>query len=131
MQVEVFPDASVAVQVMVVLPIGYRSVRDLASLRLPVTVAPGQLSVAGGTPLYFAPHWFGSLLRFCSALQVITGFSVSFTITLKEQVDNVFPLASFNLNVMVVVPVGKSEPLAGPVCERTAFPHPAVNTGAV
>src|SRR3982751_1284809 len=104
MQVEVFPDASVAVQVMLVLPIGYRSVRDFASLRLPVTVAPGQLSVAVGTPLYFAPHWFGSLFRFCSTLQVITGFSVSVTVILREQIDNVFPLASFNLNVTVVVP---------------------------
>jgi hypothetical protein len=45
--------------------------------------------------------------------QVIVGFSVSFTVTVKEQVA-VLPLASVTSKVFVVVPTGKSLPLGKP-----------------
>jgi hypothetical protein len=45
--------------------------------------------------------------------QVIVGFSVSFTVTVKEQVA-VLPLASVTSNVFVVVPTGKELPLGKP-----------------
>ena len=48
-------------------------------------------------------------------MQFNTGFSASTTITLNEQVASVFPEASVSVNVIVVVPIGNSEPLAGPV----------------
>src|ERR1700730_13582609 len=49
-QDEWFPELSVAVQVIVVVPNGYGSVRGLPSLRLPLTLALPQLSEAVGLP---------------------------------------------------------------------------------
>src|SRR5262249_42760447 len=43
-----WPAASVAVQMIVVVPIGNGSVSGFPSLRVPVTVAPGQLPVGTG-----------------------------------------------------------------------------------
>ena len=45
--------------------------------------------------------------------QVIVGSSVSVTTTSKLQVA-VFPLASVTSNVLVVVPIGNTEPLGNP-----------------
>jgi hypothetical protein len=45
--------------------------------------------------------------------QVIVGSSVSFTVTVKEQLA-VFPLASVTSNVFVVVPTGNALPLGKP-----------------
>ena len=47
-----------------------------------------------------------------SAGQVIVGLSLSVTVTVNEQVD--VPSALVDSNVFVVVPTGKTEPLAKP-----------------
>ena len=66
-----------------------------------------------------APHTPASLLTVIGALQVIVGSSVSFTVTLKLQVA-VLPLASVTTNVLVVVPIGNTDPDASPaVCVIT------------
>jgi hypothetical protein len=49
-QDEWFPELSVAVQIIVVMPTGYGSVRGLPSLRLPLTLTLPQLSEAAGLP---------------------------------------------------------------------------------
>ena len=50
--------------------------------------------------------------------QVITGSSLSITMTVKEQVV-LLPEPSVLLNETVVMPLGKAEPLTGPaVCTR-------------
>jgi hypothetical protein len=54
-----------------------------------------------------------SLLTVMLEGQVIVGSSVSFTVTVKEQVA-VLPLASVTSKVFVVVPTGKSLPLGKP-----------------
>ena len=52
--------------------------------------------------------------------QVIVGSSESVIVTVKEQVA-VLPLASVTWNVLVVIPIGKSDPDASPaVCAITA-----------
>jgi hypothetical protein len=63
-----------------------------------------------------APHWPASLLTEMLAGQLMTGFSLSFTVTVNEQLA-VFPLASVTTKVLVVTPTGKVDPLARPeVC---------------
>jgi len=63
-----------------------------------------------------APHSPGSFDTVMSAVQVITGGSVSTTVTVNKQVL-VFPAASVAVHVTVVVPTGKKLPDAG---EHTA-----------
>jgi hypothetical protein len=105
-QVDIFPAASVAVEVTVVVPGGKR----LPDAGLLTTVTPGQLSVAVGeanitvashSPALFETVIFGG--------QIMTGNSVSFTVTVNEQVD-IFPAASVAVELTVVVPLGKKLP---------------------
>ena len=55
-----------------------------------------------------------SVPRFAFEGQVITGNWLSVTVTVNEQVA-VFELPSVTLNVFVVTPTGKLDPLANPV----------------
>ena len=59
-----------------------------------------------------APHWPGSLLTVMSAGQVMVGFSVSLTVTLKLHVA-VFPTASVAVQVTGVIPTAKKLPPIG------------------
>ena len=110
----VFPAASVAVQVTVVVPGGKKE----PDAGVQTAVTPGQLSLTVGSgKLTNAPLLPGSLKPLMSAGQVITGGSVSFTVTVNEQGALVLPAASVAVHVTVVVPTGKKLPDAG---EHTA-----------
>jgi len=103
------PVASVAFQVMVVVPTGYGAFNACPSLRVPPVVTPAQLSVAVGVPGFTAaehrPGSFGTVMLLG---QVITGGSVSLTVTVKLQ-----PGPASVVQLTGVVPTGKSEPAAG------------------
>ena len=69
-QVAVLPDASVAVDVTVVVPTG----KKLPDAGTETTVVPGQLSVAvGALNVTTAPHWFAVLEAVIFEGQVILG----------------------------------------------------------
>ena len=106
--VAVFPDASVAVQVTVVVPFG--KAEPEAGEQLVVT--PGQLSLAAGAKVTTAEHWPGSVDLVMFAGHAMVGLSVSLTVTVKVQVA-VFPDVSVAVQVTVVVPFAKVEPEAG------------------
>src|SRR5678816_2269678 len=96
---------------MVITPRGYGSVSGRPSPRTPTSVTPGQLSVAPVPSATAATQTPGSV--FTSRLAVvITGFSVSFTVTVKVLVC-ALPWASITVEVTVVVPTGKVDPEAG------------------
>ena len=102
-----FPDASVAVHVIVVVPIGYGSLSGNGpSLREPETVTKPELSVAvavpGSTVAVARP---GSVETDTFAGACTTGGSVSRTVTVCVAVA-VLPAASVAVQVIVVVPVG-------------------------
>src|SRR5260370_4421908 len=107
-QLAVLPVASVAVQVTVVTPFG----KDEPLGGLHTTLTPGQLSVTVGAKVTVAAHTPGSVPVVISAGQVITGFSVSLTVTLKRQLATL-PLASVAVHDTVVVPTGKIDPGCG------------------
>src|SRR5205085_1261225 len=67
------PAASVAVQVIVVLPTGYGSVRLLPSPRFPATVTPGLLSAVAAPGSSFAEHVPASVPAVTSAGQATVG----------------------------------------------------------
>src|SRR3712207_3922748 len=101
-QVAAFPELSVAVQVIVVVPTGWGSFSGLPSLRAPPTVTPEQLSVAVAVPGFtVAAHWPGSLFTVSDAGQVIDGGSTSLTVTVKLQLA-VAPTASVAVQGTVV-----------------------------
>ena len=79
-----------------------------------VTVStPPQLSaVVGLTKTFVALHEFASEATTTSLAQVMVGFWVSLTVTVKLQVL-VRPTASVAVEVTVVVPFGKVDPEAG------------------
>jgi hypothetical protein len=102
-------DASVAVHVTVVAPIGNSD---------PVTgehttVVPGQLSdVVGSANFTVAPHTFASFGTVTFAGHVITGACVSCTVTVNEHAA-IWPPGSVAEQVTVVVPTMNVEPEAG------------------
>ena len=107
-QEAVFPDASVAVQVTVVVPTG--RIEPLGGLQTEVT--PGQLSdTVGAGKVTVALLEIGQV---CAATavtlagQVIVGGCVSFMVTVNEQLG-----PAVVVQVTVVVPTGKNEPEAG------------------
>ena len=118
-QVAVLPDASVAVQVTVVVPTGKQDPDG----GLQRTVTPGQLSLAVVVKVT-ATH--GSLtvavLAVMLAGQVIVGGWVSLTLTVKAQLG-----PAVVVQVTVVVPTGKNEPDAG---EQVTVPQVPVVVGA-
>ena len=112
-QVAVLPDASVAVQVTVVVPTGSGEPDGGTH----TVVTPGQLSVAGGagkltTLLVVAsqgpPGAGGGVTTVMLVGQMIIGGSVSLTVTVNEQVG-----PAVVVQVTVVVPLGKEEPAGG------------------
>ena len=106
--VAVFPEASVAVHVTTVVPIGYGP----AGMG-PLTVAE-QLSVAVAVPIEaLEVHCPGSVVRFAVGGQVITGFSLSATITAWVHVA-VLPDRSVAVQVTFVVPTGYGPAGTGP-----------------
>ena len=100
--------ASVAVQVTVVVP--FKKIEPLAGLH--TTLPPEQLSVRLALKLTFEEQSPGAVLTVMLPGQVGTGFSVSLTVTLKLHVAALL-LASVAVQVTVVVPFAKAEPLAG------------------
>src|SRR4030095_9138111 len=104
-QVAVFPEASVAVQVTVVTPTG----KQLPDGGLQTTTTPGQLSLAGVVELT-TTH--GSVATAVTAVtfggQVMVGGWVSLTVTVKVHIG-----PAVVVQVTVVVPTGKNEPDAG------------------
>ena len=111
LQVAVFPDASVAVQVTVFVPIG--NVAPDSGLHNVVT--PGQLSVAVGVKFTATPLAAGQVTAVTAVIlagQVIVGGCVSMTVMVKAQLA-VLPEASATEQVTVVVPTGKNDPDAG------------------
>jgi hypothetical protein len=107
-QVSVFPEASVAVQVTVVVP--RPNAVPLAGSQ--ATLTPGQLSDAAASKLTAAVHWPASVLTFKSGGQATDGFSLSVTVTANEQTASL-PLPSVAVQVTTVTPTGKVVPLAG------------------
>ncbi len=68
-----------------------------------------------------APQTPGSLLTVIFAGQAMVGFSLSVTMTSKEQLA-VLPDASVTIKVLVVVPMGKVAPEASPADWVTVCP---------
>src|SRR5690606_24185525 len=100
--VAIFPEASVAVHVTVVVPIG-----NVAGALFD-TVVPVQLSENTGAPsaTVAASQLLLSVAIVTGAGAVITGFWLSSTITVCVA-EAVFPTASVAVHVTIVVPIGK------------------------
>lgn len=117
---ELLPAASVAVQVIVVVPTGNGSVIGLLSLRVGVGITvPSQLSVAVATPgetlALQVPGKIGSSIL---AGQVIAGAVVSLTVNVVVAVDelpapSLLLEPSFAVSVIVCVPTPTIVPGAG------------------
>lgn len=107
-QLAVRPLASVAVQLTVVTPFG-NAVPDGG---LHTTPTPGQLSLAVGAKVTTAEQVFASVLRTMFDGQLIVGFWVSLTVTVKLQLDELFD-PSTTVQFTVVVPFEKAEPEGG------------------
>ena len=119
LQVAVLPEASVAVQVTVVTPMG----KQLPEGGLQTTTTPGQLSLAvvvklttkqGELTSGVTTVWLGG--------QVIEGGCVSLTVTVNVQLG-----PAVLVQVTVVVPTGKNEPDGG---EQVTVPQVPVVVGA-
>ena len=118
-QVAVLPEASVAVQVTVVVPVG--KLEPEAGLHDVVT--PGQLSEAVGLGYSITvPGSFGSAITETFSGHVIAGGCVSLTVTVKVQLVSVV-----EVQVTVVVPTGKKDPDAG---EQVIVPQSPSDVGA-
>ena len=119
LQVAVLPDASVAVQVTVVTPVG----KQLPEGGLQTTVTPGQLSLAVVVKVTTVQ---GSVTLADTAVmlagQVIVGGCVSLTLMVNVQVG-----PTDEVHVTVVVPTGKNDPDAG---EQVIVPQAPTEVGA-
>src|SRR5258708_4407161 len=107
-QLLALPLASGAVQTTGVTPVA----KNVPLCGSHTTITPGQLSVTVGAKVTVAPHTPGSVPVVISAGQVITGFSVSLTVTMKLQLATL-PELSVAVQVTVVVPTGKMDPGCG------------------
>jgi hypothetical protein len=114
--VAVLPEASVAVQVTVVVP----TAKQVPEAGEQLTVTPGQLSVAVATNVSTEQHIPGSVVPVMGLGHVTVGASVSLTVTVKVHMPTL-PAASVAEQVTVVVPTGKAEPDAG---EQVTAPTP-------
>ena len=112
----VLPDASVTVQVTTVIPTG-----KLAGA-LFVAVSPGQLSEVTGVPntTPVAAQLFASTFTLTADGAVITGFSLSSTVILNEQVA--VPQILVAVTVTVVTPLLNTEPLPLPALAPVVAP---------
>ena len=113
LHVEVLFDASVAVKISVVTPTG-----NVAPLAKPLVLAivgeAVQLSVAVTLNVATAPQTPGALLILRGVGQVMTGFSLSKTVTVKLAVELLL-LSSVTVKVLRVIPTGNVEPLGKPL----------------
>jgi hypothetical protein len=102
------PELSVTAHVTTVAPFGKTGGASLT------TVATPQLSEVSGVPKLtpVAEHWPGSVLTVTPAGAVMVGDSVSFTVTVKLHVA-VLPAASVAMQLTVLAPFGKVEPVGG------------------
>ena len=100
------PEVSVALQFTVLVPL--LKVEPEGGVQAAIT--PGQLSVADAQVTLVFEQVPRSVLAVIFA-QVRLGFSLSLTVMVKEQVA-VFPEASVAVQMTVVAPFGKVEPLA-------------------
>ena len=103
-QVERLPAASVAVTVTVVVPF----TKTDPEAGLETTLRLEQLSVALTVKLTTAEHRLGAVGVMMLAGQIKTGATVSFTVTVKDQLEE-FAAASLTVQVTVVVPSGNVE----------------------
>jgi hypothetical protein len=105
-QVVLFPAASSAIHVMMVVPTGYGSASGFPSERVPVTPFSVQLSPADGTVTSTSalqkPNW---LLTWIPAGHPISGAIRSSTVTFCVHED-VRPAESVAVHVMIVIPIG-------------------------
>src|SRR5260221_584623 len=125
-QALVLPLPSVAVQVTVATPL--LKVEPLAGAQ--TTEARAQLSLAlGAAQVTTAVQAPSAVVCVMFSGQVIDGFSASLTVTLKVQAL-VLPLPSLAVQVTMVVPLVKVEPLAGAQSTVT-LPQLSVAVGAV
>jgi hypothetical protein len=108
LQVVVLPAASVAAQLTVVTPRG--KAEPLVGAH--ATLAPAQLSVTDGANTTTAPHAPCSVSTTTFSGHVTAGGCESRTVTVKEQSVS-WPLASVAVQLTVVVPTPKAEPLEG------------------
>ncbi len=119
--VAVFPDASRAVHVTVVVPSGNR----LPDKWLHAEVTPGALSLTiGAAKVTAALAWPASLLTVLFGGTVMVGGCVSTMRIVKLALTTGVVLAE---HVTSVVPIGKKEPLAG---EHVMVPHVPEVVGA-
>jgi formaldehyde-activating enzyme involved in methanogenesis len=107
-QVPVLLLASIAVQLTVVVPAA-NAEPEAGEQEI---VAPAQLSEAVAEYVTTALQRPGSLFTEMLAGQVAVGFSLSYTVTVNEQVP-VLLLASVAVQLTVVVPAANVEPEAG------------------
>ena len=107
----VFDEASVAVQVTVVVPTA--NVDPVAGTH--TTVAPGQLSAAVGVVKFTtAEHWPAAAAVVMFTGHVTVGACVSLIVTVNEHVPSaLFADPSDAVHVTVVVPTGNVAPDAG------------------
>src|SRR5437773_1966532 len=111
----VFPLGSLAVYVIVVVPVGNRFPAGTPER----VTATEQLSLAAGVPrvasLSVSPHWVapGPVPRLRAAGAVIVGFSVSEIVTVCVA-ELEFPCVSVAVQEIVVVPFGKGSVSAAP-----------------
>ena len=105
-------------QVTVVIPTG----KHVPEAGVQVTVAPGQLSEAGGVAYVTTPHvsLAPGVVEVMLAGQVTVGFCVSLTVTVNVQLALLL-LASITVHITVVTPLGKVDPDEG---EHTGVPTP-------
>lgn len=107
-QVDLLAAASVAVAVTVVVPFG----KTDPEAGLETTVMLEQLSVAVTVKLTTAEQRLRAVEVMMLAGQLKTGATVSFTLTVNEQLEEL-AAASLTVQVTVLVPSGNVEPDAG------------------
>jgi hypothetical protein len=124
------PLASVAVNVIVVVPMG--NVDPLGNPAVCVITKPGQLSVAAGASHETTAEQFPGVLPtlMFAGHDVKIGACTSATVTVNEQSVE-FPLASVAVYEIVVTPIGNEDPLGKPaVCDKIKPGQLSVAKGA-
>lgn len=126
-QVDWFPEMSVATPVTVVVPEAKVEPEDGA---VETETRPGQLSLAVGSEKVAVPvQTPGDEETATLAGQVINGSSLSFTVIENEQVA-VNPEPSVTRNVLTVVPIGKVAPDPNPpICTKVGMPQLSEKVG--
>lgn len=134
LQEAVFPDASVAVQVTVLVPTGKGcpGVTTTPFWFLQTTVGVEQLSevvTVKFTGMLFVVGQVAAVTKVMLGGQVIVGGTVSRIVTVNEQLAVLFEL-SLTVQVTVVVPTGKVDPEAGEQTGAPKFGQLSLTAGA-